>query len=195
MITHWSQTDLWHAVNSHSVCLTVVNNRTHFRPRIFRITGTTGWQPGHMRSLHLQTHWKLRHNEHKCLYVVPQCHWHQTHKHKHCTLCLHNLHAERRAGNWLKLGCCTNDSRQRTWGVEKWHFTGSSSKRIKKQKIRLYNIINNNSNYYYYYYYYLLLLSFHSVAVVLTLVQTKLIRINIHKRNNKKTMYNQYTTQ
>jgi len=32
--------------------------------------------------------------------------------------------------------------------------------------------------YYYYYYYYLLQLSFHSVAVVLTLVQTKQIRIN-----------------
>jgi hypothetical protein len=35
--------------------------------------------------------------------------------------------------------------------------------------------------YYYYYYYYLLQLSFHSVAVVLTLVQTKQIGINIHK--------------
>ena len=38
-----------------------------------------------------------------------------------------------------------------------------------------------------YYYYYLLQLSFHSVPVVLTLVQTKQIRINIHKRNNTKT--------
>ena len=33
-------------------------------------------------------------------------------------------------------------------------------------------------------------LSFHSVAVVLTLVQTKQMRINIHKRNNTKTQYN-----
>jgi hypothetical protein len=39
--------------------------------------------------------------------------------------------------------------------------------------------------YYYYYYYYLLQLSYHSVAVVLKLVQTKQIRINIHKRNTK----------
>jgi len=38
-------------------------------------------------------------------------------------------------------------------------------------------------------------LSFHSVAVVLTLVQTKQIRINIHKRNNTKTQYKQYKTQ
>ena len=36
------------------------------------------------------------------------------------------------------------------------------------------------------YYYYLLRLSCHSVAVVLTLVQTKQIRINIHKRNKTK---------
>jgi hypothetical protein len=36
------------------------------------------------------------------------------------------------------------------------------------------------------YYYYLLQLSCHSVAVVLTLVQTKQIRINVPKRNNKK---------
>jgi hypothetical protein len=49
--------------------------------------------------------------------------------------------------------------------------------------------------YYYYYYYYLLQLSFHSVAVVLTLVQTKQIRINTHKRNNIKTQYKQYKTQ
>ena len=48
--------------------------------------------------------------------------------------------------------------------------------------------------YYYYYYYYLLQLSIHSVAVVLTQVQTKQIRINIHKRNNKKTQYTQYKT-
>ena len=40
--------------------------------------------------------------------------------------------------------------------------------------------------YYYYYYYYLLQLSFHSVAVVLMLIQTKQISVNIHKRNNKK---------
>ena len=32
--------------------------------------------------------------------------------------------------------------------------------------------------------YYLLQLSFHWVAVVLTQVQTKQIRINVHKRNN-----------
>jgi len=39
-----------------------------------------------------------------------------------------------------------------------------------------------NVKYYYYYYYcYVLQLSFHSMAVVLTLVQTKQIRINIHK--------------
>ena len=37
-----------------------------------------------------------------------------------------------------------------------------------------------------YYYYCLLHLSFHSVAVILKLVQTKQIRINIHKRNNTK---------
>jgi len=40
--------------------------------------------------------------------------------------------------------------------------------------------------YYYYYYYYEPQLSFHSVAVALTLVQTKQI-VNIHKRNNTKT--------
>jgi hypothetical protein len=50
-------------------------------------------------------------------------------------------------------------------------------------------------SYYYYYYYYLLQFSCHSVAVVLTLVQTKQIRINIHKRNNTKTQYKQYKTQ
>jgi len=33
------------------------------------------------------------------------------------------------------------------------------------------------------------------VAVVLTPVQTKQIRINIHKRNNTKTQYKQYKTQ
>ena len=38
---------------------------------------------------------------------------------------------------------------------------------------------------------YLLQLSCHSVAVVLTLVQTKQIRINVHKRNNTKTQYEQ----
>ena len=38
----------------------------------------------------------------------------------------------------------------------------------------------------------LLQLSCHAVAVVFTLVQTKQIRINIHKRNNKKTQYKQY---
>jgi len=34
--------------------------------------------------------------------------------------------------------------------------------------------------------YYLLQLSFDPVAVELTLIQTQQIRINIHKRNNKK---------
>ena len=34
-------------------------------------------------------------------------------------------------------------------------------------------------------------MSFHSVAVVLTLVQTKQVRINIHKQNNTKTQYKQ----
>ena len=38
--------------------------------------------------------------------------------------------------------------------------------------------------YYYYYYYYWLQLSCHPVAVILTLVQTKQIRILTHKRNN-----------
>ena len=44
---------------------------------------------------------------------------------------------------------------------------------------------------------YLLQFSCHSVAVVLTLVQTKQIRMNIlvHKRNNTKTQYKQYKTQ
>jgi hypothetical protein len=32
----------------------------------------------------------------------------------------------------------------------------------------------------------------HSVAVVLTLVQTKQMRINTHKRNNTKTQYEKY---
>jgi uncharacterized membrane protein required for colicin V production len=40
---------------------------------------------------------------------------------------------------------------------------------------------------------YLLQLSFHSVAVFLTVVQTKQIRINIHKRNNKKHSKNKHT--
>ena len=39
---------------------------------------------------------------------------------------------------------------------------------------------------------YLLQLSCHLMAVVLTLVQTKQIRINIHNRNNTKTQYRQY---
>jgi hypothetical protein len=34
-----------------------------------------------------------------------------------------------------------------------------------------------------------------ALGVVLTLVQTKQIRINIHKRNNTKTQYKQYKTQ
>jgi len=41
----------------------------------------------------------------------------------------------------------------------------------------------------------LLKLSFHSVAVVLTLVQTKQIRIKIHKRNNTKTEFKEYKAQ
>jgi hypothetical protein len=45
---------------------------------------------------------------------------------------------------------------------------------------------NNNNNYYYYYYYYYLQLSYHLVAVVLTLIQTKQIWINIHRRSNTK---------
>jgi len=45
----------------------------------------------------------------------------------------------------------------------------------------------------YYYYYYLLLSIFHSVAVILTLVQTKQIRINTHKRNNTKNSTNNKT--
>jgi len=42
---------------------------------------------------------------------------------------------------------------------------------------------------------YLLQLSCHLVAVVIKLVQTKQIRINIHKRNNTRTQYKQYKTQ
>ena len=42
---------------------------------------------------------------------------------------------------------------------------------------------------------YLLQSCFHSVAVVLTLVQTQQIRINIHKWNNTKTQYKEYKTQ
>ena len=42
--------------------------------------------------------------------------------------------------------------------------------------------------YYYYYYYY-----FSTTAVVLTLVQTKQIRINIHTRNNTKKSTNNTT--
>jgi len=70
------------------------------------------------------------------------------------------------------------------------------------------NLVKNHTRnlyyyYYYYYYYYLLTylliyllqLSCHSVAVVLTLVQTKQIRINILKRNNTKTQYKQHKTQ
>jgi len=53
-------------------------------------------------------------------------------------------------------------------------------------------ILNCYYYYYYYYYYYLLQLSCHSEAVVLTPVQTKQIRINIHKQNNTKTQYKQY---
>jgi hypothetical protein len=42
---------------------------------------------------------------------------------------------------------------------------------------------------------YLLQLSCHSVAAVLIPVQTKQIRINIHKRNYTKTQYIQHKTQ
>ena len=38
-------------------------------------------------------------------------------------------------------------------------------------------------------------MSFHSVAVGLTLVQPKQIKINIHKRNNTKTYYKKYNSQ
>jgi len=55
--------------------------------------------------------------------------------------------------------------------------------------------VTTTISYYYYYYYYLPQLSFDSVAVVLTLVQTKQIRINIHKRNNTKTQYKEQKTQ
>jgi len=43
----------------------------------------------------------------------------------------------------------------------------------------------------------LLLMQFscHSVAAVLTPVQTKQIRINVHKRNNTKAKYKQYKIQ
>ena len=44
--------------------------------------------------------------------------------------------------------------------------------------------------YYYYYYCYKLQLSCRSVAVVLTIVQTKQIRINIHKQNHTKNSKN-----
>jgi hypothetical protein len=51
--------------------------------------------------------------------------------------------------------------------------------------LRFKNLMSKDYYYYYYYYYYYLLeLSFHSVAIVLTLVQAKQIRINIHKRSN-----------
>jgi len=67
---------------------------------------------------------------------------------------------------------------------------------MKNIKGKLFLLINSYGNvlniyYYYYYYYYLSQLSFHSVTVVLTLVQTKRIRINIHKRSNTKTQYTQ----
>ena len=39
---------------------------------------------------------------------------------------------------------------------------------------------------------YLLQLIFRSVAVVLTLIQTKQIKINTHKQNNTKKQYKQY---
>jgi len=61
-------------------------------------------------------------------------------------------------------------------------------KNIKSKPFLLINSYENVLNIYYYYYQ-LLQLIFHSVTVVLTLVQTKQIRINIHKRNDTKTQY------
>jgi hypothetical protein len=49
----------------------------------------------------------------------------------------------------------------------------------------------------YYYYYYLLQLSFHSVAAVLTLLQTKQIRVNVRKETvhkHSKTIQNTVNT-
>ena len=39
------------------------------------------------------------------------------------------------------------------------------------------------------------IIEFSSVTIVLTQLQTKQIRINMHKRNNTKTQYTQYKTQ
>jgi hypothetical protein len=38
-------------------------------------------------------------------------------------------------------------------------------------------------------------ITFHSVAVVLRVVQTKQISMNVHKRNNTKAQYKQYRIQ
>ena len=53
------------------------------------------------------------------------------------------------------------------------------------------NLLTRPTNAQHIYICYLLQLRFHSVAVVLTIVQTKHIRINIHKRNDTKTQYKQ----
>ena len=85
-------------------------------------------------------------------------------------------------------------------GIQKWgraerrkkmyrEEEGKESWRNKREKILRY--------YYYLLNYlltYLLQLSLYSVAVILTLVQTKQMRINIHKRNNTKAQHKQYKT-
>jgi len=65
---------------------------------------------------------------------------------------------------------------------------------IKKMKERI-NILLLLIYYYYNYYYYFLKLNCHSVAVILTLEQTKQIGINVHKRNNTKTEYKEHKTE
>ena len=72
-------------------------------------------------------------------------------------------------------------------------------KKWNLKKHQWFSISYSLTRYYYYYYYHhnqhhhhhhhhylLTAMSCHSVAVVLTIVQTKQIRINIHKRNNTK---------
>ena len=72
--------------------------------------------------------------------------------------------------------------------------TWTTKRRLLKSRKRGASVFQYHYYYYYYYYYYLMQLSFHSVAVVLTLIQAKRRRINIHKRNNTKTQYKQYKT-
>jgi hypothetical protein len=55
--------------------------------------------------------------------------------------------------------------------------------------------LKGGGTYYYYYYYYKLQLSCHSLAAVLTPVQSKQVRINIHKRNSTQIQCKQYKTQ